>query len=342
MKPSHFLILLALVLFYFLIVLFNPFLKAIFVATLLTIATNSLIVKLNDRINNQAISSTIFTLAMTSLFFLPILYCIFSFASFFNQIDQQILVKNLTDIKDVVVSFLNEISLFNEFFQKITKEIDIGKSVQQLVSFSAYLGKNSAKFMLDMVLILIFYFFFTLFSHEIAKFLKEMTPIKNEDADILFDESSSVMSVVFYSILATAVFQGFLFGAFVSIFGYDGLLFGVLYGFASLVPVIGGIIMWLPLAIYESSTGTLFNAIIIAVYSIVMISIIADTFIKPLIIEYINKKVVQAPTKINSLIIFFAIVAGIGSFGFWGMIIGPAMVSLFISIMHLLKKYSNF
>lgn len=81
------------------------------------------------------------------------------------------------------------------------------------------------------------------------------------------------------------------------------------------------------------------NAIFIAVYSIIVISIIADTFIKPLIISYINKKIVKTPTKINSLIIFFAIVAGLGTFGFWGMIIGPAMVSLFVSTMQLLRKY---
>lgn len=342
MKPIYFLILLALLLFYFLIELFNPFLKSIFVATLLTIATNSLYLKLNQKIKNRAISSSIFTISMTALFFLPILYCIFSFATFFNQVDQTILIKNLNEIKNSSLNFLSEISFMQDFIQNITKQIDIGKIVQELVSLSAYLGKNSAKFMLDMVMILIFFFFFTLFSKQIAQYLKDLTPINNDDANILFNESSSVMSVVFYSILTTAVFQGFLFGVFLSAFGYNGLLFGVLYGFASLVPVIGGVVMWLPVAIYEAATGTFFNAIFIAIYSIVIISIIADTFIKPLIISYINKKIVKTPTKINSLLIFFAIVAGLGTFGFWGMIIGPAMVSLFVSIMHLLKKYSNF
>ena len=239
----------------------------------------------------------------------------------------------------MVIGFFAEFSFLNDFINKISSSVDIGKTVQQLVSFSASLGKNSAKFMIDMILILIFFFFFTLFSNQIATYLKNITPINNEDANILFNESSSVMSVVFYSILVTAIFQGFLFGAFVSSFGYDGLLLGVLYGFASLVPVVGGVIMWLPVALYEASTGTISNAIFIAVYSIVVISIIADTFIKPLIISYINKKIVKTPTKINSLIIFFAIVAGLGTFGFWGMIIGPAMVSLFVSTMQLLRKY---
>ncbi|HJE03832.1 hypothetical protein AAX26_01734 [Aliarcobacter thereius] len=341
MKPIYFLILLALILFYFLIELFNPFLKAIFVATLLTIATNSLFIKLNNKINNQALSSSIFTLAMTSLFFLPILYCIFSFAGFFNQIDQNLLIKNLTIIKESSLQYISELKFLDDFLQQIVKEIDIGKSVQQLVSFSAYLGKNSAKFMVDMIFILIFYFFFTLFSKQIAQFLKDIAPIDSNDANILFKESSSVMSVVFYSILINAIFQGFLFGIFLSFMGYNGLLLGVLYGFASLIPVVGGILMWLPISIYEASIGTLFNAILIAVYTIVIISIVADTFIKPMIISYINNRLIQAETKINSLLIFFAIVAGLGSFGFWGMIIGPAMLSLFISIMHLLKKYSS-
>ena len=99
--------------------------------------------------------------------------------------------------------------------------------------------------------------------------------------------------------------------------------------------------MWLPIVIYEASTNSLANAVIIAVYSILVISIIADTFLKPMIIKYINQKVVKTPTSVNELLIFFSIVAGLSTFGFWGMIIGPAMVTFFISIMHLLKKYSD-
>ena len=149
------------------------------------------------------------------------------------------------------------------------------------------------------------------------------------------------MSVVLYSIIINAFLQGILFGVFISFFEFDGLLLGILYGFASLIPIIGGAIMWLPLAMYKIVTGNINEAIIIALYSIIIISFIADTIIKPIIIKYINTKVVKTPTKINELLIFFSIVAGLSTFGFWGMIIGPAMVTFFISIVHLLKKYNN-
>ena len=341
MKAAYFLIAIAIVMIFFMVELLNPFLKAIFVSVLLAIATSSLSLYLEEKFKSRILSSGFMTVGLTALFFIPVLYCIFSFANFFNQVDQQLLIKNLSDMKVFLQKSVEDVAIVNDFLSDITSKIDVGKTVQTILSMGAYLGKNSAKFMIDMVMILIFFFFFTLYSTSISTFIKELLPIKKEDSNILINESSSVMTVVLYSILITAIFEGLLFGVFLTYFGYDGLLFGVLYGFASLIPVIGGVIMWLPIVIYEGATNSLSNAIIIAVYSIIVISIIADTFIKPMIIKYINQKVVKTPTSINELLIFFSIVAGLSTFGFWGMIIGPAMVTFFISIMQLLKKYSD-
>lgn len=341
MKAVYFLIAIAIVMIFFIVELFNPFIKAICVSVLLTIATSSLTIFFEKSTKSRIFSATFMTIGLAALFFIPILYCIFSFANFFNHVEQESFIRNLNEMKIFVQNLSTNISFLNDFFNNISSKIDIGKTVQDIFSIGAYLGKNSAKFMIDMIMILIFYFFFTLYSKPIATFLKDLLPLKKEDSIILFSESSNVMTVVLYSILVTAIFEGFLFGFFLTFFNYDGLLFGVLYGFASLIPVIGGVIMWLPIVIYEATTNSIPNAIIIAIYSILIISVIADTFIKPMIIKYINQKVVKTPTTINELLIFFSIVAGLSTFGFWGMIIGPAMVTFFISIMQLLKKYSD-
>ncbi|MDD3054236.1 MAG: AI-2E family transporter [Aliarcobacter sp.] len=340
MKAAYFLIAIAIVMIFFMIELFDPFLKSIFVSLLLAVATSTLTLYLEKNLKSRFFATTIMTITLTSLFFIPILYCIFSFADFFTKVDQASLIKNITDMKIIIQDSLKDFIFLNDLLTQIISKFDVAKTVQDMLTFGAYLGKNSVKFMMDMIMILIFFFFFTLYSTSISTFIKELLPIKKEDSNILFYESSNVMTVVLYSILVTAIFEGFLFGIFLTYFGYDGLLFGVLYGFASLIPVIGGIIMWLPIVIFEATTN-LTNAFIIAIYSIVVISIVADTFIKPMIIKYINKKIVKTPTSINELLIFFSIVAGLSTFGFWGMIIGPAMVTFFISIMNLLKKYSD-
>jgi predicted PurR-regulated permease PerM len=340
LKAAYFLIAIAVVMIFFIIQLFDPFIKPIIVSVLLVVATSSISLYLENKLKSRVVSVSIMTISLAALFFIPVLYCIFSFANFFNHVDKQLLIENLNQIKIFIQDSSNDFIFMKDIFSQIVSKIDVSKIVENILSISAYLGKNSAKFMIDMVLILIFYFFFALYSISIGTFIKGLLPIKKEDSIILFYESSNVMTVVLYSLLITAILEGFLFGFFLRFYGYDGLLFGVLYGFASLIPVVGGVIMWLPIVIYEATTSVT-NALVIAIYSIVVISVIADTFVKPMIIKYINQKVVKTPTTVNELLIFFSIVAGLSTFGFWGMIIGPAMVTFFISIMQLLKKYSD-
>lgn len=341
MKPQHFLLGIAAIVIYFLADLFQPFLKAILVALLLAIATNSIFNFVLFRFKNRLFSSVFMTLFLGAVFFIPLMYFIFSFINYVNHMDKQAIM-NLYDFTLEVVNRLpNEYAFIKDHLSRSLEQINIATMLEKTISFGALLGKNSARFMIDMVLILTFYFFMNLYSKEFSSFIIELIPLNHEDSKALFNESSNVMSIVLYSILVTAIFEGFLFGFFINLFGYDGILYGVLYGFASLIPIIGGALMWLPVALYEMFTGSLYNAIYIALYSIIIISIIADTFIKPMIIKYINKRVVKTPTAINELLIFFSIVAGLSTIGFWGMIIGPALVTFFISIMQLIKKQNK-
>jgi len=188
-------------------------------------------------------------------------------------------------------------------------------------------------------LILIFYFFATLYGKEILLYLQSLIPFDKKESRMIFESLAGVMGVVFSSIIATAVLEGALFGLITHMLGYDGLLLGILYGFASLIPVVGGVIMWLPLSLDLYLKGQTIQALALALYSILVISILADTFVKPAIIKAIDRLMSHGEgIRINELLIFFSIVAGLSSYGFWGMIIGPAVVTLMISILELYKK----
>ena len=341
MKPQYFLISIAAITLYFLSDLFAPFLKPIIVAVLLSVATSSIYDIIKNRCKTSLMTTICMTIILSAVFFVPLVYFIFNIVGFVNSIDQQVVMNMYDYTINLVQDIPDKYAGIKEQLILLLQKVDVPVLIEKMISFAAMVGKNSATFMIDMVMILIFYFFINLYKTSLSTYLIELVPLNNEDSKTLFMESSNVMSIVLYSILVTAVFEGLLFGVFISFFDFDGILLGVLYGFASLIPVIGGALMWLPLAVYEIVTGNITNAIIIVSYSIIVISIIADTIIKPIIIKYINLKVVKNPTKINELLIFFSIVAGLSTFGFWGMIIGPAMVTFFISIMQLLKKYRN-
>jgi predicted PurR-regulated permease PerM len=54
-----------------------------------------------------------------------------------------------------------------------------------------------------------------------------------------------------------------------------------------------------------------------------------------MIIKYIKEDILHSSIKINELLIFFSILAGMSSYGFWGMILGPAITAFLIAITRL-------
>ena len=104
-----------------------------------------------------------------------------------------------------------------------------------------------------------------------------------------------------------------------------------MFAFASLIPVVGGALIYVPMCVYELAIGEKITALIVLIYSVVIISTLADNFVKPLIIKFINKKLGSTKTNLNEMLIFFAMMAGISTFGFWGMILGPAIVTMFVA-----------
>jgi predicted PurR-regulated permease PerM len=333
MSQRYFFIGLFLFVLYWVGYLYKPFITPIFIAILLSLATSNLHVSLSRCCKNRAVKATILTFVLALLFFAPIAYALNSLGVIVNNFDKSTV--------DKIVSLKNSFSIPEYFdfarpqIESFLGSIDSQEITKKILEFSTKILKNSAGFVKDMFMILVFYFFANFYGKELSNFIREILPFDRNSP--FFDESANVMSIVFYSILITAILEGALFAIIAMFYGYDGLLFGILYGFASLIPIVGGALLWVPLSLYEYSNGNIVAAFVIAGYSIIVISFIADTIIKPIIIEYVNDVVIKTPTKINSILIFFAIFAGLTTFGFWGMIIGPAITTFFISFLKIYK-----
>ena len=117
-----------------------------------------------------------------------------------------------------------------------------------------------------------FLFFFYYYGNALGKYCLEIIPIEKQQIKTLYDEVSAVISVVFYSSILSMVLQGVLFGILMAFYRYDSILLGVFYGFASLIPVVGGTLVWLPVVCYEIYLGNMTNAIVITLYSIIVIT----------------------------------------------------------------------
>jgi len=319
---------------YFVWYLYKPFLLPIAIASLLAIATSNLYVWLDKKYKRATIKATILTVVLTIIFFVPMFYALNAISHLANNFDIE-MVKKIVGLKERLV-LPDYLGFAKPYIKEALANINVANLTNNFFKFTGLILKGSANFVKDMVAILVFYFFMNMYGKQLFGYIKEILPF--EENSSFFTEISSVMNLVFYSTIITAIFEGALFSIIAMIYGYNGLFLGVLYGFASLIPVVGGLLLWLPLSLYHYSTGDSFGSGVIAVYSVIVISFFADTIVKPMIIEFVNSKAMKTPSKISSLVIFFAMLAGLTTFGFWGVIIGPAITTFFISFLKIYHK----
>lgn len=341
MKKEHFTLLLLIIVSYGMYVLYEPFWMSIIVASLLAISTHHIQMAFFNLTKNRFWASALSTLLLGILFFAPLGYFLFHLSVMLQHLDPAIMSTIEMKLRGWIAHLPPSLSKLEIKLEAALVKFDPAAFSQHILDYASRIGSFTMSFLSRTLFILIFYFFAQYYGRDIFEFFKRSAHFPQQESTLIMFEMRASMSVVFYSIIATAVLEGALFGVAVGYIGYNGLLFGIMYGFASLIPVIGGVIMWLPFALFELSLGHTENALFITLYTIIVISVIADTFIKPVIIKIINQRLIKPHEKINELIIFFAILAGLATFGFWGMIIGPAITVLFLTLMKITEAQSE-
>lgn len=126
----------------------------------------------------------------------------------------------------------------------------------------------------------------------------------------------------------TAFIQGIV--AFIGylIFGVqDAFVFFILTAFASLLPVVGAAVIYVPLVVMMLANGQQGSAIGLLIYCLVVVGT-SDNLIRFML----QKKMAD----VHPLITIFGVIVGVNIFGFIGIIFGPILFSLF---MWLVKIY---
>lgn len=351
MKQTAFLKLLGLGAFITLLWLFAPFLKSFCIALLMAMAIAPLHRFFEMRISNalhlrnsaNLIATSLSTLLFAVMLFLPL--SIFLFQLFEHPSRVIELIRTLGSHLNLKSDMLPEyLSWLEEPFEKFILLTQMHKD--EIIAFATKWLSSGLKTFLnmlsEMLMILIFFFFVTLYSKPFLLFFMPIIPLSRTIKRQFFHEMSTTMAVVFYTLLGVILFQGIAFGVFIAFFdGYNAFLLGFLAGITSLIPLLGTALVWIPVAFGEYLTGHTMNAIIIALYSWAMMSFFIDNIVKLLILKFINQSISGGAFRTHEFIIFFAIIGGLASFGFWGFLIGPALVAFAITTFKILRKLSQ-
>jgi predicted PurR-regulated permease PerM len=170
-------------------------------------------------------------------------------------------------------------------------------------------------------------------------FLLPIVPLSRTIKRAFFSDMLSTTAVVFYTLGGVMMAQGLAFGIFIAFFeGYNPYLLGFMTGISAIIPVVGTALVWIPVALNEYFEGNIMNAVIISIYSWAMMAFFIDNIVKLLILNFVNRALNDEKRKMNEFLIFFALVGGLATFGFWGFIFGPAIVAFALTTLRMLRK----
>lgn len=321
-----------------LIWLFTPFIPALFLALLIAIATFDLYSKLKNRLS-ASYAALSMTLLVTTILILPLSYILLV-----SGLEVSTLIQTInTDFSiDKIRQILEQTILGLPFSESIktTLSATINNNLESLLisvkDFSVVILSSilslSSHFVFFLVISVFALYYFYLDGKNIIKRLKDLSPLENRLDDILLKQFSSLSVTLVGSVFSIAILQGVIFSIAVIIVGLPALYFGIAMALASFIPVLGGLIIWLPLSVYLYAQGQTTDALIIVLFGAVFIGTIIDNFARPLIIQKFTKTSDQSSALNYTLITVLSTLAGIIQFGILGLFIGPIIAAMAISI----------
>lgn len=331
--PFWFFVLMLLVMLYFFLHMFAPFLMVFVWALILTTTFYPVYEWILRRTGGrEGLAASLMVLSLTVVLILPVLFVMLIIAresmETFNQVSTRLNSPDLWSVQRILQhpAAQKVKLLFSNYadLEKISLKNTIQQFLNYLTSFlvdqSTNLFSSIAHLLLQFFLLLIATFTMFKDGQQILREIRKLSPMDAEREKKIMDRFSDVTRATMLGNFTTALIQGVFGGFGFLIIGLPSpLLWGTVMAFCSLVPMVGTLLIWGPAAIYLAMTGHLLRGVILILWCGLM-SLFTDNILKPLII--------RGKAKLHPVLIFFSIIGGLSFFGFSGLILGPLVTAL--------------
>ncbi len=177
--------------------------------------------------------------------------------------------------------------------------------------------------------IIILYFMLTharALENRVGKYM----PFRGESRTQLLDEVTSIIYSNAVGIPLMMMCQGLVAALVYWLFGVPNVVFwAFMTSLCGLIPMVGTIIVSVPLGIWFIAGGEIWTGIALMLCGLLVIANVDN-----LARIVLNKKI----SNTHPLIVIFGVILGLPLFGFWGIIFGPLMISVFLLLIRIYFK----
>jgi predicted PurR-regulated permease PerM len=172
-------------------------------------------------------------------------------------------------------------------------------------------------------------FFFLRDGSQFLTRISDFMPFAGQHRERLTRQVKEIVISTIYGGIVVAVIQGVV-GAFVFAFLsiHSPILWGLAISICSFLPLVGSAIVWVPAVFFLLAKGFLFEAFVLALVGVFVISMV-DYVLRPVIM--------RGRLRMPLLAIFFSVLGGIEVFGLIGLVMGPLVLAVFISVIDILR-----
>jgi predicted PurR-regulated permease PerM len=238
-----------------------------------------------------------------------------------------------------VQSFINEPTTLTAYLEKLPyyqeilpyRDVIVKKAGELVGTVSTFLIDSLSSFtkltidaIFSSVIMLYVMFYFLTMGDLLLQKILFFLPLDDLNEQRLLNRFTSVARATIKGSLIIGIMQGTICGIAFAIAGIDGPVFwGSLMAVMSIIPALGTAIVWFPALIVLALAGNYTGVIVLALLCGAIAGNL-DNIVRP--------RLVGKDTEMHDLFVLFGTLGGLSMFGLLGIIIGPIVTALFITI----------
>lgn len=310
----------------------HQFLMAIFMAGLLSAMVTPLYRWLTVRLRGrEQLASLLTVLGIILLVLVPLAILITLVVSQAISVSQSITpwVQTFIQEPSTITHYLEKVPYYTEILPY--RDIIIQKSGQLVGSISSFLINSLSSFtkmtmeviFSSIIMLYVMFYFLTMGNVLLDKILLFL-PLRDEEEQILLKRFTSVTRATIKGTIIIGIMQGAICGLAFAFAGIQGPVFwGTVMAVMSIIPAVGTAIIWLPALLILAILGDVSGVLILAICC-GLIAGNLDNILRP--------RLVGKDTEMHDLFVLFGTLGGMSMFGLLGIIIGPLITALFITL----------
>ncbi len=316
----------------FFLMMIYPFIMAIFMAGLLSAMARPFHKWLTKKLyGRKYIASTLTIIAVIILILIPLTVLTGVVVS------QAISVSH--SITPWIESFINEPGTLYQYIQELPfyeyllpyRDIIFERAGQAVgiisnlfISYLSAMTMVTVTAIFHVIIMLYTMFYFLTMGDALLNKILYYLPMPHEDEERLLNRFTSVTRATMKTTIIIGVLQGGICGFAFWLVGIQGAVFwGTVMAVMSIIPALGTAIIWGPTLIILALSSNFFGVLIL----LIICGGIAgnlDNVLRP--------RLIGKDTKMHDLFVLFGTLGGLALFGILGIIIGPIISALFITI----------